>query len=181
MNNPEELDISTSLAKVPRFPTSKAEMELREMTYTHIFEYALDYIASGTPMTSILSNDPRNIDYARFLRWIKKNPLRHQRYCEAQEIAAEILVDKMDHLIDKMTNDGMAVDQQKFNFEVLKYKAGSWNKKKYGNNKHVELTSNGLDDNKLKTLSSDDLKKMYIEQAGIDPDSVGLGEDGDDL
>ncbi len=182
LNSVEDVtDISLSLAEAPRFPKTRAEQELKETIYEHVFEFALDYIASGTPLTSVIRNDPRNIDYGRFLRWVKKSPHRYARFVEAQEIAAEILVDKMDHLTDELEDavNLKSLDAKKFEFELMKYKAANYNRKKFGNSKHVELTTSDLDDNALKSISSEDLKRMVIEQAGIDPESINL-EDGDE-
>ena len=177
-------DVPLSLAKAPRFPKNKDEMELKEMIYNAVFEYALDYVAAGTPLTSILRDDPRNIDYARFLRWVKKNPKRQARYDEAQQIAAEILVDKMDHLLmpendgNQTIEEGAAkaefgqIDNRRFMFEVLKWKAGAFNKKKFGSNKHIEVSSPDMSEDALKGMTTDDIKKMVAEQLVIDGGSL---------
>lgn len=179
-NLPEWLhpeDVTLSLAKAPRHPRNKQEVELREMIYDSVFEYALDHIAAGTPVTSIIRDDPRNIDYARFLRWVRKNPKRLARYEEAQEIAAEILVDKMDHLLNPdAREDACAVtgmlDRSKFEFEVLKWKAGSFNKRKFGSNKHIEVSSPDMTDDAMKKMSTEELKQMVAEQLTIDNSSL---------
>jgi hypothetical protein len=154
-----------TLAHIPRTPTCKEDQELKNIAYNHVFEYALDYIAAGTPLTSILQNDPRNIDIARLLRWIKKNPTRNARFIEAQEIAAEIMVDKAD---TTLLNEDLAVDARKHVFYVMKFKAGSYYRAKFGNSKQLEVTSTVGDIPKLDNMSSADMRKLIAQKAGIE-------------
>jgi hypothetical protein len=173
-------DISEKLATVPRFPKNKEEIALMNKVYDDVFEMSLDYIAAGVSLSSILRNDPRNIDYARFLRWIKKSPIRKKQYEEAQEIKAEIIVDGMQDLTDpnRLTFHGKAIsnEERKLQFETAKWIAGALNKKKYGSNKHIEVSSSDLTDDVLDKMSSSDLKRMIVEQLGVDPETIDLDE-----
>lgn len=176
-------DISATLRDIPRFPKSKAEQQLVESTYNSLFEYILDYIAAGVPLTSVLKHDPRNIDYARFKRWINKNPMRKARFEEAEEIAADIMIEQLGQSIDVSPDelagsmDGSTMlGLKRLNFEYTKFRAGAMNKRKYGSNKHVELTTN-YDEDALKDMSVNDLKRMLLQQEGIDPSLLETGDE----
>lgn len=195
-NNPNQFDLSNTLnqfdsglpdvlsdqlSSLPSIPKTKDEIEIREMTYNAVFEYVLDHVASGRPLTSCLRNDPRNIDVAKLLRWIRKDPGRKGRYEEAEEIAADILADKSQHYVNMESE--IPVDRLTFMFNHLKWITAAKNKKKYGNNKHVELEARSLDDDAIKKLSTEKLMQMLAEQEGIDPESLyedELGVNGDE-
>ena len=56
----------------------------------------------GTPLQTIVQNDPRGIQLGRFLFWINRDPERRQRYEEACEIAAEAMAHELTAIADAL-------------------------------------------------------------------------------
>lgn len=75
-----------------KYPRTGQELALRELVYENFFERALDRIALGHPLADIAEDDPRDIDPAQFVKWMRQDKTRKQRFHEAQEIAAEFLI-----------------------------------------------------------------------------------------
>ena len=70
--------------KPPRL--SKQSRELLHLEYEQMFERFIEQIYRGRSLQSLLEEDFRVIAYEDFLRWIKRDPQRHERFKEAQEI-----------------------------------------------------------------------------------------------
>lgn len=75
-----------------QYPRTGKEIVLRELVYENFFERALDRIALGHPLTDIADDDPRSIDPAQFLKWVRADKQRKSRFHEAQELSAEFLI-----------------------------------------------------------------------------------------
>lgn len=169
-------DGSFDLSTIPRFPTTPGEKELREMTYRNFFECALDIIASGSSVASIIRNDPRGIDYGRFLRWVHRDKVRTQKYEMAQEIAAEVLVGEIPAIADGMEGERdmpMTTDRDNLRIRSRQWMAEKYNKRKYGQSKHIDVTSNQFDENAMKQLSIEELERLIAEN---DNDEEGEDE-----
>lgn len=111
--------------------------ELEKITFTNAFESALDRIASGEPLTSIIESDQRNIDYAAMLRWIMKDPVRKARYYEAQEIGSEFVAGQMLQIADA-ENSLEDVQRSTLRINTRKFLLSTWNRKRFGEVKQVE-------------------------------------------
>lgn len=126
--------------KLPRFPRTKEHLELEELTFAAVFENILDVIIEGGHVIQYLKEDPRDINYGRFQKWIKKDKERQRRYEEAQEIGTEALLEKMD-MIAAGTEVEMGIpediERSKLRLAQLKFKVQSWNKRRYGNEKET--------------------------------------------
>lgn len=151
------------------YPRTRGELQLLEMTYENIFESTLDAIAGGQSVSSIIANDPRNIEYARFLRWVNKSKTRRDRLKEAEEIAAEILVNQITAISDGMDGSvpdgafGFDSQQAKLKIDTRKWIASKWNPKKYSDKTKIDLAVGELTEEDLNKYSTDDLKRMIIE------------------
>lgn len=77
---------------ITTYPSSRMDISLRDLTYENFFEGALNRIALGHSLVDISQDDPRSIDTVEFMKWMRKDKERKQRFHEAQEIAAELLV-----------------------------------------------------------------------------------------
>ena len=75
---------------------------LRHQTYANLFESSLERIMGGTPLTTIIANDPRGIQLGRFLFWINRDQTRKARYEEACEIAAETMAHELTAIADAL-------------------------------------------------------------------------------
>ena len=69
-------------------PDTKALMHVE---YEQIFERVIEDIYRGRSLQSLIEGDPRVVSYEGFLRWIKRDPHRHERFKEAQEMRTEFL------------------------------------------------------------------------------------------
>lgn len=67
----------------------------QEKQYPLILDSVLDHVASGEPVKTWFQRDPRDLDYSRFLRWVRSNPERLQMYRDAQAAGAEVIFDQM--------------------------------------------------------------------------------------
>lgn len=130
----------TALTKLVKFPRTVAHVELELMTFEAAFESVLDEIVAGRSVTEFIQNDPRGIDYGRFLRWIKKDKSRTQRYEEAQEIGTEALLERMDRIAEG-TDNLEDIERSKLRLAQYKFKVQAWNKRRYGDSKQIDITS----------------------------------------
>jgi len=127
--------------KPPKLPA--ASRELLYLEYEQIFERVVEDIYRGRSLQALIQDDHRAISYEDFLRWVKRDPQRYERFKEAQEmrtefIAAEILeiADGVD-AIDPSSSD--TVNRDKLRIDTRKWLMGAHNKKRYGEVKSIEL------------------------------------------
>jgi hypothetical protein len=59
---------------------------LMHVEYEQIFERVIEDIYRGRSLQSLIEGDPRVVSYEGFLRWIKRDPQRHERFKEAQAV-----------------------------------------------------------------------------------------------
>lgn len=133
-------DTTKCPTKLPRFPRTKEHLELEELTFSAVFENVLDVIIEGGHVMQFLREDPRDINYGRFQKWIKKDKERLRRYEEAQEIGTEALLEKMDQIAAGTEGDGGIpedIERSKLRLAQYKFKVQSWNRRRYGNEKEV--------------------------------------------
>jgi hypothetical protein len=122
---------------------SKAAKELLHLEYEHIFERVIEDIYRGRSLQSLIQDDHRVVSYEDFLRWIKRDPQRHERFKEAQEMRTEFLAAEILEIadgveaIDPSSSD--TVNRDKLRIDTRKWLMGAHNKKRYGEVKQIEL------------------------------------------
>lgn len=127
--------------KPPR-PT-KAAKELLHVEYEQIFERVIEDVYRGRSLQSLIQDDPRLISYEDFLRWVRRDPTRHERFKEAQEMRTEFLAGEILEIadgveaVDPTSND--TVNRDKLRIDTRKWLMSAHNKKRYGEVKQVEL------------------------------------------
>jgi hypothetical protein len=127
--------------KPPR--TSKSARELLHLEYDQIFERVIEDIYRGRSLQSLIEDDHRVVSYEDFLRWIKRDPQRHERFKEAQEMRTEFLAGEILEIadgveaVDPSSND--TVNRDKLRIDTRKWLMGAHNKKRYGETKQIEL------------------------------------------
>jgi hypothetical protein len=115
--------------------------ELREKRFEIFFETVLQKLEQGIALTEILKDDQRDFDYAGLLRWIHKDPQRKARYYEAQELGTEMIIAECIEIADG--KDGMEdVQRSKLRIDTRLFQAKSWNRKRYGDVKTLEVNQN---------------------------------------
>ena len=83
------------------------------------------------------------MSYEDFLRWIKRDPQRHERFKEAQEARTEFLAGEILEIADGITavdpNSNDTVNRDKLRIDTRKWLMSAHNKKRYGESKQIEL------------------------------------------
>jgi DNA primase len=126
----------------PPKPTAEAKA-LRHLEYEQIFERVIEDIYRGRSLQSLIEDDHRLVSYEDFLRWIKRDPQRHERFKEAQEMRTEFIAGEILEIadgvgaMDPSSND--TVNRDKLRIDTRKWLMGAHNKKRYGESKQIEL------------------------------------------
>jgi hypothetical protein len=141
---------------------------LKHQTYANLFESALERIMGGTPLQTIVQNDPRGIQLGRFLFWINRDPTRKARYEEACEIAAEAMAHELTAIADALGDGSQPImeDVQRSSLRVKArtYLMEKWSPRRYGDSRRIQIDSTTINANMtaedLTKLSLDDLRTM---------------------
>lgn len=127
--------------KPPR--PSKAARELLHLEYEQIFENLIEQIYRGRSLQSLIEDDHRTISYEDFLRWIKRDSQRHERFKEAQEMRTEFLAGEILEIADGVgaieASAPDTVNRDKLRIDTRKWLMGAHNKKRYGETKQIEV------------------------------------------
>jgi hypothetical protein len=122
---------------------SKEARELLHVEYQQIFERVIEDVYRGRSLQSLIQDDFRLISYEDFLRWVRRDPERHERFKEAQEMRTEFLAGEILEIadgveaVDPTSND--TVNRDKLRIDTRKWLMSAHNKKRYGEVKQVEL------------------------------------------
>jgi hypothetical protein len=122
---------------------SKEAKALLHVEYEQIFERVIEDVYRGRSLQSLIQDDHRVVSYEDFLRWVKREPTRHERFKEAQEMRTEFLAGEILEIadgveaVDPTSND--TVNRDKLRIDTRKWLMGAHNKKRYGEVKQVEL------------------------------------------
>lgn len=122
---------------------SRSAKELLHLEYQQIFERVIEDIYRGRSLQSLIEDDHRVQSYEDFLRWVKRDPQRHERFKEAQEMRTEFIAGEILDIadgvgaIDPSSSD--TVNRDKLRIDTRKWLMGAHNKKRYGESKSIEL------------------------------------------
>ena len=132
-----------SVPDLPPPKPSKGARELLHTQYAIMFESFIEQVYRGRSLRSLVEDDPRLVSYEDFLRWIKRDPQRHERFKEAQEARTEFLAGEILEIadgvgaIDPASSD--TVNRDKLRIDTRKWLMSAHNKKRYGESKQIEL------------------------------------------
>jgi DNA primase len=122
---------------------SKEAKALLHLEYEHIFERVIEDIYRGRSLQSLIQDDHRVVSYEDFLRWIKRDPQRYERFKEAQEMRTEFIAAEILEIADGVESvDPSApdtVNRDKLRIDTRKWLMGAHNKKRYGETKQIEF------------------------------------------
>ena len=122
---------------------SATAKELLHLEYHNIFERVIEDIYRGKSLQSLIEGDPRVVSYEDFLRWIKRDSQRHERFKEAQEMRTEFMAGEILEIADGVDLVGEDspedVNRSKLRIDTRKWLMGAHNKKRYGETKQIEL------------------------------------------
>jgi hypothetical protein len=122
---------------------SKVARELLHLQYENMFENFIEQVYRGRSLKSLVEDDPRFVSYEDFLRWIKRDAVRHERFKEAQEMRTEFLAGEIIEIadgaeaVDPQSND--TVNRDKLRIDTRKWLMSAHNRKRYGETKQIEL------------------------------------------
>ena len=131
----------TQVPTAPAEPSSAPKKELLEKQFEIFFETILDKISRGINLKEILRDDQRDFDYTQLLRWIHKDPMRKSRYYEAQEIGSEMIAAEILEIADAVDNME-DVQRSKLRIDSRQFLIKTWNRKRYGDVKTLEVNQN---------------------------------------
>jgi hypothetical protein len=138
---PSWLSCPDSNLKPPK-PTLAAKA-LLHAEYDQIFERVIEDIHRGHSLQSLIQGDSRVVSYEDFLRWVKRDPIRHERFKEAQEARTEFLAGEILEIADGVEaidpNSNDTVNRDKLRIDTRKWLMGAHNRKRYGETKQIEL------------------------------------------
>ena len=132
----------TDPVKPPVLPPSSKE--LLHATYENMFESFIEHIYRGKSLKQLVEEDARLLSYEDFMRWIKRDPIRHERYKEAQEMRTEFMAGEILEIADGLDSmDPSAsetVNRDKLRIDTRKWLMSAHNRKRYGESKQIEMT-----------------------------------------
>jgi hypothetical protein len=137
---------------------------LKHQTYANLFESALERIMGGTPLQTIVQNDPRGIQLGRFLFWINRDATRRQRYEEACEIAAEAMAHELTAIADAL-GDGSTpimedVQRSSLRVKARTYLMEKWSPRRYGDTRRVQIDQTSIN----ASMTAEDLTKLSLDE-----------------
>lgn len=129
---------------LPSRATTAVTKSLLHTEYQQIFERVVEDIYRGRSLKSLIEEDHRHLSYEDFLRWVKRDPQRHERFKEAQEMRTEFLAGEIIQIADGVDsmdrNDPETVNRDKLRIETRKWLMGAHNRKRYGESKQIEMS-----------------------------------------
>lgn len=142
----DQLELPTWLSCPDPTPPalSKSAKELLHLEYANMFEHFIEQVYRGHSLKSLVEEDHRLISYEDFMRWIKRDPQRNERFKEAQEMRTEFLAGEILEIADSPMvggSDGIPVDVNwaKLQIDTRKWLMSAHNKKRYGETKQIEM------------------------------------------
>ena len=139
------MELPNWLSTPPAIPDTTSRKELQEKQFEIFFETILNKLSKGINLKEILRDDQRDFDYTQLLRWIHKDPMRKSRYYEAQEIGSEMIAAEILEIADGLSEpNGVPEDVQrsKLRIDSRQFLIKTWNRKRYGDVKTLEVNQN---------------------------------------
>ena len=135
------MELPNWLSTPPAIPDTTSRRELQEKQFEIFFETILNKLSKGINLKECLRDDQRDFDYTQLLRWIHKDPQRKSRYYEAQEIGSEMIAAEILEIADGQ--DGLEdVQRSKLRIDSRQFLLKTWNRKRYGDVKTLEVNQN---------------------------------------
>lgn len=106
------------------------------------FPRLMDQIYAGYTLHRAVAEYPIKLDYGSFNRWVMRDAGRRAIYEEAQEYRAEVWADRMiENADDGVGANGQVrdIERSKFVNDTYKFLMSRQSKKRYGDNKTIEV------------------------------------------
>jgi hypothetical protein len=168
-----------------------ADLQIRYETkiFEIAFTTAMDWLAEGKTLQEFCVEYHTPISPARFRKWIFQDDKRHDAYRMAKALGAEAMEDELVRISDGLSADGSAAPDEtarsKLKIDTRKFVMQVNNRRKYGEHKSIEQTTTTTTKIDVTSLSTEDLKRYVLRQAGADAVDVDevmnvIGNNGDD-
>lgn len=112
--------------------------ELVQTQFESMFVRVLEEMASGKTLTQVLNDDFRGFKAGAFLKWVKRDPERHNLYKEAKELRTEHWASEIIEISD--AEDSVEdVQRSRLRIDARKWLMGADNRKQYGETKTIDV------------------------------------------
>jgi hypothetical protein len=174
-----EQQIRHELKAAPGSGNMAAIIELEKQSFGIAFESALEALAGGTTLTEFCHSYHMPISPVRFRTWMLQDNRRKNAYYGAKALWAEALEDELIRISDGIGPDGQRgspnapslpedVQRSTLRIATRKWIMEKSNRKRYGDVKHIEQTTTNTTTIDVTTMSTEDLKRFVLRQAGAD-------------
>ena len=104
----------------------------------------IDRVASGETIKAICADDymPK---YEELLRYIHGSEERRDEYYKAREAGALLIEEQMLDIADAVDNEMEDVQRSALRINTRKWLLGVWNRKRYGENKQIDMNHKVID------------------------------------
>ena len=144
--------------------------ELEEQTFSIAYEIFLEQMASGLPLDQVCRELHLPISPAKFRAWVDRDRQRKAHYLLAKALGAEAVEDELMRISDGITKDGNAsmndVARDTLRIQTRKWLLQVWNRRKYGDVKHIEQTTTARVD--PSALSTEELQRKIMAALGME-------------
>ena len=177
-----EQQIRHELKAIPGSGNQAALIELEKQSFSIAFEAALEALAGGTTLTEFCHSYHMPMSPVRFRTWMLADQRRKNAYYGAKALWAEALEDELIRISDGIGPDGQHpgsnqsgspqlpedVQRSTLRIQTRKWIMEKSNRKRYGDVKHIEQTTTNTTTIDVNTMSTEDLKRFVLRQAGAD-------------
>lgn len=191
---PDRVDeqIRNELRAPPGSGNVNAVIELEKQSFGIAFEHALEALAGGITLSEFCQNYHMPISPVRFRTWMLQDERRKNSYYVAKALWAEQLEDELIRISDGVGPDGQRgshasgshspdshagspspslpedVQRSTLRIATRKWIMEKSNRKRYGEVKHVESVITNTTTIDVASMSTEDLKRFVLRQAGAD-------------
>lgn len=174
-----EQQIRHELKAIPGSGNVAAIIELEKQSFAIAFEQALEALAGGTTLTEFCHSYYMPMSPVRFRSWMMQDQRRKNAYYGAKALWAEALEDELIRISDGIGPDGSRpspsqpslpedVQRSALRIQTRKWIMEKSNRKRYGDVKHIEQTTTNTTTIDVTSMSTEDLKRFVLRQAGAD-------------
>jgi len=136
--------------------------KLLHLQFENFFEHALGDLADGKSLPALIKDDARNFNPAQFMRWILGDPTRRQRYYDALEVQSEVMFTELAGIADATDNPMEDTQRSALRIKTRQWQMGVSNRKRFGDIKQLDVTTEVVDREALRTMTTEDLKRMAL-------------------
>lgn len=123
---------------VPTREQQALKHQLVQTQFESMFTRVLEEMASGKTLTQVLNDDFRGFKAGAFLKWVKRDPERHNLYKEAKELRTEHWAAEVIEIAD--ADDALEdVQRSRLRIDTRKWLMGADNRKTYGETKTIDV------------------------------------------